>query len=94
MSWLVQGLLLGAAVGVGAALVIGTGGLAAAATVGGPAGSQALTLDNSPSSNRRKAFISRIHDGFAIHQRIADKLWISGLGPGRPELFQGGLAFF
>lgn len=34
-SWLVQGLLLGAAVGVGAALVIGTGGLAAAAIVGG-----------------------------------------------------------
>jgi len=34
MSWLVQGLLLGAAVGVGAALVIGTGGLAAAAIVG------------------------------------------------------------
>ncbi|MDD3294757.1 MAG: PAAR domain-containing protein, partial [Geobacteraceae bacterium] len=35
MSWLVQGLLLGAAVGVGAALVIGTGGLAAVAIVGG-----------------------------------------------------------
>ena len=35
MSWLVKGLLVGAAVGVAAVAVIGTGGLAAAAIVGG-----------------------------------------------------------
>lgn len=35
MSYLLQGLAIGAAVGIGAALVIGTGGLAGAAIVGG-----------------------------------------------------------
>jgi len=45
MSWLVQGLLLGAAVGVGAALVIGTGGLATAAIVGGMAAGGAGVLE-------------------------------------------------
>jgi uncharacterized Zn-binding protein involved in type VI secretion len=35
MSWLMKGLLIGAAVGIGAVLIAGTGGLAAVAVVGG-----------------------------------------------------------
>lgn len=34
MSWLLKGLLIGAAIGVGAALILGTGGIAAVAMVG------------------------------------------------------------
>ena len=37
MSWLLTGLLAGAAIGVGAALIFATGGLAAAAIIGGAA---------------------------------------------------------
>lgn len=45
MSWLLTGLLAGAAIGIGAALIFATGGLAAAAIIGGAAASGAGVME-------------------------------------------------